>query len=353
MKEAGTLDSKELDTSITQMMADWPVPGLAVAIVQDDAVIFARGYGTHRLGESLPVDEDTIFPVASVTKAFTATSLAMLVDDGRLSLDDRVVQHLPHIQLYDPWVTCEMRVRDLLCHRSGLATFGGDLLWYGTRYSRDEVLHRIRYLPPASSFRSEFGYQNVMYLAAGMIVAAITGEEWDAFVHDRIFGPLGMRRSTTSISALAGEDNLVSAHTTRSDPPQRVAHLNMDNCAPAGAINSTARDLAQWLRLQLGRGTYEGRQLFSSALAREMWNAHTPLVVTEEIERLAPSTHFVAYGLGWGMRDYHGRKLLEHTGGLPGISTYVGFMPEANVGLVALTNSDTALPLAAARSIFD
>ena len=307
---------KEIDAYAAKAGQDWRVPGFAVAIVKDDAVIFAKGYGVRELGKPEPVDEHTLFAIASNSKAVTAAALAILVDQGKIQWDDPATKYLPGFQLYDPYVTREITVRDLLCHRSGLATFGGDLLWYMTTYSRDEILRRVRYLKPVTSFRTTYGYQNLMFLAAGQIIPAVTGKSWDDFVREKFFMPLGMSRSTTSIAGFMPGGNVATPHNEVEGKINVIHYVNVDNLAPAGAINSCVADMAQWLRLQLGRGTYQGKEIFSKDRSREMWTAQTSIPIGAQAEKLNPTTHFQAYGLGWFMMDHHGRKVLNHGGGV-------------------------------------
>src|SRR5918993_1303981 len=198
------------DDYVNQALKDWEVPGLAVAVVKDDRIVFAKGYGVRELGKPAPVNERTLFAIGSSSKAFTAASVAMLVDEGKVKWDDPVTKYLPGFELYDPYVTRELTVRDLLSHRSGLER--GDLLWYGTEYDRDEILRRARHIRPSWSLRSRFGYQNLMYLAAGQLVARVGGKSWDEFVRQRIFSPLGMTASGTSIRDLSSSDNVASPH---------------------------------------------------------------------------------------------------------------------------------------------
>jgi CubicO group peptidase (beta-lactamase class C family) len=352
---AQTTDSrlKELEEYAVKAMRDWRVPGLAMAIVKDDRVILAKGYGVRKLGESAPVDERTLFAVASNTKAFTAAALAILVDEGRLKWDDPVTKYLPGFQLYDPYVTRELTIRDLLSHRSGLQTFGGDLLWYETTYDRAEILRRIRFLKPASSFRSRYGYQNVMFLAAGQVVAAVTGQSWDDFIKERFLGPLGMTRTTTSIKAFQGVDDIAAPHNELDGRLRVVRYSNVDGVGPAAGINSSAADMAQWLRLQLGRGLYQGKRFFSATRSREMWSPNTIIPISEQSERFNPTRHFYLYGMGWFLSDYHGRKVVSHSGGLDGMISQTGMMPEENLGVVILTNSETPLSSLLMNKVFD
>jgi CubicO group peptidase (beta-lactamase class C family) len=259
---------KEIDEYATKAGQDWRVPGFAMAIVKDDSVIFAKGFGVRELGKSTPVDAHTLFAIASNSKAFTSAALAILVDEGKIKWDDPVTKYLPWFQLHDPYVTREMMVRDLLCHRSGLATFGGDLIWYNTTYDRNEVVRRIRYLKPASSFRSRYGYQNIMLIAAGLVIEAVTGKSWDDFIKERFFTPLGMTTSNTSITAFKSTDNVATPHNEVDGKVNVIHYVNVDNIGAAGSINPCVAEMAQWLRLQLGRGTYKGKGFSASRRAK-------------------------------------------------------------------------------------
>jgi CubicO group peptidase (beta-lactamase class C family) len=344
---------KEIDEYAGRIMKDWRVPGFALAIVKDDAVIFAKGYGVRKLGETTPVDERTLFAIASNTKAFTAAALATLVDEGKLKWDDPVTKYLPGFQLYDPYVTRELTVRDLISHRSGLATFGGDLLWYDATHSRDEILRRIRYLKPTSSFRSKYGYQNIMFLAAGQIVARVTGKSWDDYIKERFLLPLGMKTTTTSITVFKSTDNIASPHNELDGVLRVVRYSNVDAVGPAASLNSNVAEMAEWIRLQLGRGKYGGKQFFSTTTAREMWSPQTIIPISEVGERFNPTRHFNTYGLGWFLSDYHGRKVASHGGGLDGMISQVAMMPEENLGVVVLSNSETSLPSIMVNKTFD
>lgn len=352
---AQTLEArlKEIDDYATKAGRDWNVPGFAIAIVKDDRVVFAKGYGVRELGKPTPVDDKTLFAIASNTKAFTAAALAILVDEGKVKWDDPVTKYLPEFQLSDPYVTREMTLRDLLSHRSGLATFGGDLLWYESGYDRKEILRRIRYLKPTSSFRSRYGYQNIMFLAAGEVVAVVTGKSWDEFVRERFFAPLGMTTTQTSVRGFKPTDNVATPHNEAGGRLHAIRYGVVDQAGGAAAINSNVSEMAQWLRLQLGRGTYEGKQLFSRATAREMWTPHIVIPISEQGEKLNPTRHFNTYGLGWFLSDYHGRKVASHGGGLDGMISQVALMPEENLGVVVLSNSETGLPSLMVNKIFD
>ena len=233
------------DDYVNKAMKEWEVPGIAVAIIKGDQIVLAKGYGVRKLGDPTPVDERTLFAIGSSSKAFTAASVAMLVDGGKVKWDDPVTKYLPEFEMYDPYVTRELTVRDLLTHRSGLQR--GDFLWYGTELDRDEILKRTRYLKPSWSLRSTFGYQNLMYLAAGQLVSRVSGKTWDEFIRERFFVPLGMTASSTSINELKTANNVATPHSKIEDKVTVIPWRNIDNIAPAGSINSNVVEMAQWV----------------------------------------------------------------------------------------------------------
>jgi len=324
------------DDYATKAMKDWEVPGMAIAVVKDDKIVYAKGYGVKKLGDPAPVDERTIFAIGSSSKAFTAATLAILVDEGKVKWDDPVSLYLPDFQLFDPYVSRELRIRDLLTHRSGLER--GDMLWYGTTNSRDEILRRTRYLRPTWSLRSQFGYQNLMYLAAGQLVAKVTGMSWDDFAKKKIFEPLGMSSTSTSIKTFKPGDNLSTPHGKMGDKVEPIAWRDIDNIAPAGSINSNVVDMAQWLRLQMGKGTIDGKKVFSPAVGSEMHTPQTVIRLDGAYPILYPKAHFFSYGMGWFLSDFKGRKLVEHGGAIDGMRAEVAMVPEENLGIVILTN---------------
>lgn len=324
------------DDYVNKAIKDWEVPGLSIAIIKDDKIVYAKGFGVRKLGDAAPVDERTLFAIGSSSKAFTAATIAMLVDEGKIKWDDPATRYLNGFQTFDPYVTRELSVRDLLTHRSGLER--GDMLWYGTEIDRDEILRRTRYLKPTWSLRSTFGYQNLMYLAAGQLVSKLNGKSWDDVVTERIFTPLGMTSSSTTIRDFKADGNVATPHATFDDKVEPIAWRNIDNIAPAGSINSNAVDMAQWVRLQLGQGTFEGKKVFSPAVAREMHMPQTVMRLEGASTFTYPEAHFLNYGLGWFLSDYKGRKLVEHGGAIDGMRAQVAMVPEEKLGLVILTN---------------
>ena len=334
----------DLDSYVASSMKTFDVPGMAVAIVKDGKTLVAKGYGVRKLGDPTAVDEFTTFGIGSNTKAFTTAALATLVDEGKLSWDDPVYQRLPGFVMYDPYVSHEMTIRDLLTHRSGMGLGEGDLLfWPHTTYSREDVIYRLRFMKPQSSFRSHYAYDNLLYMTAGQIIPAVTGTTWDDYVRQRIFAPLGMNHTDLSTTGYKAGGDYASPHSRVDGKLQVIPFEDLDNAAPAGAINSCAADMAKWVQLQLNRGKYvdhDGR-LFTEQRSKEMWTAQTILPIEDPPAPLAGlKANFADYALGWGLRDYHGRKLVGHTGGVGGFVSRVMLAPEENLGVVVLTNAE-------------
>lgn len=335
-----TLDEKlkEIEAYANVVAETWKGPGMAIAIVKDDKVVFAKGYGSRELGKNSPVNENTVFAIASNSKAFTAAAISILVDEKKLSWDDKVTKYLPEFKMYDPWVTNELTVRDLVTHRVGLDTFSGDLLWYETNFTPDEILQRIRYLKPVSSFRTRYGYQNLMFIAAGKVIEKVSGRSWCDFVTERILKPLDMKRTTCSINNLP--DNAAYPHNESRGSLRVLPRGNVDAGYSAAALNSSVADLSKWVRTQLGKGKFEDKTIFSEAQA---WQMHQPFLaqqISEPAWKANPTRHFSGVASGWFVYDYHGRKIINHSGGLDGMLSYTVLIPEENAGFVVLTNSE-------------
>jgi CubicO group peptidase (beta-lactamase class C family) len=336
---------KNLDGYAEDVRREWGVVGLAVAVVKDGKVVYAKGFGEARLGSGKSVDGNTLFAIGSNSKAFTAAAIGILVDEKKLGWDDRVIDRLSWFALYDPYVTREITVRDLLSHRSGLGR-RGDFNWYASDFDREEIVRRIRFLAPNSSFRSEAGYQNTMFLAAGEVLEAVSGESWDDFLVSRILKPLGMSRSRTSVRDLEGMENVAQPHEKIEGKVVPVPHRNIDNVAPAGSILSSVSDMTRWMLLMLGEGELEGKRILSRETAAEVFQSNVVYPMSPEAKALFPSTHFSTYGLGWGLRDYRGRFIATHTGGIDGMLSQVLLAPEEELGIVVLTNTSPAGSLA-------
>jgi len=346
-------DLEALDAYFAKARSDWPVPGFSVAIVKDGRVVLEKGYGVRDARGNDPVDENTLYAIASNSKAFTVAALAQQVDAGRLSWDDRVIDRLPWFRLYDPWVTQEMRVRDLLSHRSGLGTFSGDLLWYGTDYSAEEVVRRARHLPQAYPFRAGYGYSNLMFIAAGEVLRDVSGQDWHDYVPEHLFRPLGMTRSVVSTRALAGMDNVATPHKNERGKVLPIEWYNWDAMGAAGGIISSVHDMSHWLVAQLDGGVYEGQRLFGEADQAEFWRVHNPFAVSAGYRARYPTTHFRGYGLGWSLADYRGRMVASHGGGYDGMYSQVALVPEEHLGIVVLTNAMTGVAPALVYRVLD
>jgi CubicO group peptidase (beta-lactamase class C family) len=342
------------DAYVAQAVRDWKTPGLAVAVVKDGAVVFAKGYGVRRIGALDPVDDGTLFAVGSTTKAMTAAAIGMLVDDGTLSWDDPVTKHLPWFALADPYVTREVRVRDLLTHRAGVPNT--DQLWYEQTTPAREVIARLREVPLESSLRSHFTYQNVMYSAAGEVVAAVSGMPWSEFVRTRIFTPLGMAGTIPTAATLGARSNVAAPHYEIDGVVSAIRNASVDSVAPAGSVWSSVRDMAEWLRMLLAGGTTRGGQrLLSEKTVAELFAPQT-MVGEDAFYPTARLTkpHWTTYGLGWFQADYGGEKVDFHTGSIDGMVAIAGLIRDHHLGVYVLANLDHAeLRHALMYSVFD
>ncbi|HEY3928602.1 MAG TPA: serine hydrolase [Candidatus Koribacter sp.] len=335
----------DIDAYVARAMKTFKAPGISVAIVKDGRVVFAKGYGVKKLGDPAPVTENTLFGIGSNTKAFTSAVIASLVDEGKLKWDDRVEEKLPGFGLYDPYASHEMTVRDLLCHRSGLGLGEGDmLLWPRTSYTRMEIVERIRYMKPKYSFRSTYAYSNLMFITAGEVIRSVTGKPYEENVRERIFAPLGMTSSMFNNDNLKAGVDFAWPHSKLEGKMHVDDMENKEAYAAAGGINASAAELAKWAIAQLNHGQgANGKRIFSEQQGREMWSAQTIVPSSDDPGPLAGlNTDFSAYGLGWGLREYHGYKVVGHSGGVEGFLTRVLMVPDRHLGVIVLTNFDTS-----------
>jgi CubicO group peptidase (beta-lactamase class C family) len=334
---------RDVDAYVTQSLKRFDQPGAAIAVVKDGKVVFQQGWGVIKLGEPARINEHTRFQVASNTKAMTAATIAMLVDEGKLSWDDPVADHLPWFRLGgDPYVSRELRVRDLLCHRSGLSLGAGDLLWFHSDYSAAEIVRRLRYIAPATSFRSSYAYDNVLYLAAGELVKAVTGQEWQDVATARLLKPLGMNESAVGIDRLDLGQNVAFPHGRIAGKMQVVPFDSVLNTLAAGGVLASVSDWSKWMQVQLDSGRTAGGRLWSEQQTRVMWSPHINIGIGSPPPALmALRPNFAAYGLGWSLRDYRGLKVVTHDGGLAGMLSRTVLIPEKRLGVVVLTNGET------------
>jgi CubicO group peptidase (beta-lactamase class C family) len=333
----------DIDRYVAEVLRTFDVPGVAVTIVKDGRVVLAKGYGVKKLGGTDPVDADTKFGIASNTKLFTATALGLLVEEGKVAWDRPVIDYLPWFRLSDPYVTSQLTVRDLLVHRSGFGLGAGDLLWWpASTYDRAEIARRLRYIPLATSFRSAYAYDNVLYLVAGQLIEAVSGMSWEDFVKTRIIDRIGMTHTAVRHSAALEGGNVAVPHAAVNGEVRAIAPFGSDNTNPAGGIMSGANDMARWLTVQLDSGRVGTSRLFTPATARQLWTLVTPIGIGNPAPELAPQrASFYGYALGLFVRDYRGRKLLLHTGGLPGYVSRVFMVPDMKLGVAILTNQES------------
>ncbi|KYL30578.1 serine hydrolase [Pseudoalteromonas agarivorans] len=343
------INTTDLEEVINTSMARFDVPGMAVAVVQDDKVVFAKGFGTSNLNTNAKVNKDTLFGIASNTKAFTSAALAKLVDEGKLSWDDRVIDHLPEFRLYDSYVTREMRVHDLLSHRSGLGLGQGDLMiWPSTDKSIEAILAGLQYLKPASSFRSQYAYNNLMFVTAGEVVARVSGMSWNDYIEKNILQPLHMDNSRAGFSRIPKSNKNWAIGHIPMDGKLNPFFVNyLEDFRGAGAIASSVNDMSQWLLTQLAGGKMpSGEQLFSEKQQAQMWHPHITSMASKSAYE-AYHQQFRGYGLGWSIEDYQGFKKLGHGGGILGMVSQVTLLPEKKLGIVILSNQQAFSALSA------
>lgn len=338
---AGEGLTEALDTYVAQGVEDWEVPGLAMAVVKDGDLVFAKGYGVRELGAEGAVDEHTLFAIGSTTKAITAASVALSVDEGKVGWDDPVTQHLPGFRLSDPYVTREVTVRDLLTHRAGLGN--ADQLWYGKDRDRDAILAKVPLIESAYSLRDGFIYQNIMYLVAGRLAGAVAGSTWEELVTARIFAPLGMNRTVPNIADAAAMENVARPHDRIDDVVTVIDNETADSVGPAGTVWSSVADMSRWLRMLLAEGAWGEKRILSEEAVGELLEPQTLLDLSAfypAVELIDP--HWTTYGLGWFQLDYQGRAVSFHTGSIDGMAAIVGLVPDEDLGIVVLENLDHA-----------
>ncbi len=341
-----------LETYVRDSMTQAEVPGLALTVVHGEDPPIVQGFGVRRLGRPEPVDGDTIFNIASLTKSFTAASAAALVDEHRLAWDDRVSRLLPQVEFSDPWLTRQITIADLLSHRTGLES--ANTAWYLARVSRPEILRRVRYLQPAAPFRTEQTYNNGLYIVAGEAIAAAAGTSFEDHVRARLLRPLGMTRTLIGVPPTAA-GNSASPHAVVDGRHQPIPAGNYVTTSAAGGVESTARDMVRWLRFQLGDGSFEGQRILSAAAMDAMHHPWVMIATTPAMRSARQVQFFGGYGLGWNVMDYRGHKMLWHSGNADGMPSFMALLPNERVGVFVTMNSWIApfLHLALVSRIFD
>lgn len=334
------LSSGEIDALVNRTLRTFDVPGIAVCVIKDKKIVHARGYGVRSLNTKQPVDEHTLFGIASNSKAFTAAALGMLVEEGKLKWDSRVTDFIPEFKMYDPYVTAEFTIRDLLTHRSGLGLGAGDLMFWPdeNNFTKTDIIYNLRYLKPVSSFRSKYDYDNLLYIVAGEVVARVSGSSWETFIQKRFFDPLDIRTAAPSFHLLKDKSNVIDPHFYVDGKLQVIRRDWSENANAAGGIYASVTDMSKWMLALLNGGKYGDKQLFSAATLRELWSPQTLLPLGSP----GPyNTQFAAYGLGWVLNDVKGHKQVSHTGGLAGIVTQTVIIPDLDLAILVYTNQQS------------
>ena len=339
---------KDFDAWVESSRKEWQIPGMAIGIVKDGKVVYAKGFGEKKLGSGEQVDANTIFSIASVSKNITAAALGILVDEGKINWDDKITQHIPWFQLKDAWVTQELTIRDVLTHRVGLGRILGNRLQFMTDSPRDSVLYQMRYMDLEKPFRSEFVYNNIMYSLAGQIIEYVDGRTWDEFLKQRLFAPLEMNSSTTSISQLKVSDNQAYPHQEINGKVVSIQRRNWDNAGPAGGVNTSINDLNKWMLMQLGvSGNYNGHTIISE---KQMNEIHKPQMIRSQSKALGAQN---SYGFGWSITDYKGKRVITHGGATDGFNTAMYLLPELDLGIIVVGNTFNSLGTAVAYQVMD
>jgi CubicO group peptidase (beta-lactamase class C family) len=331
---------RSLDAYIAGAVEEWDLPGLAIAIVAGDSVVFSRGYGLRDIERPEPVDTGTRFAIGSTTKAMISVALGILVDEGAVEWDAPVITYLPWFRVGDPYITRELTVRDLLTHRAGFPNI--DQIWTNPGFTTDDILHRIAELEPVYSLRSSFIYQNVMYAVAGAVIEAAAGMPWDAFLHARIFEPLGMTATQATLGAVEGQPNVASPHTNAGGTIRLTRNTPVDAVGPAGSVWSSVDDMARWVRFNLNGGELEGTRLLDQATHREIVSPQVIAPASMYPTMTIVQPRFFTYGLAWFIHDYRGEAVVMHTGSISGMNALAGMLPDRGVGVYVLANAGGA-----------
>jgi CubicO group peptidase (beta-lactamase class C family) len=324
------------DNVVEQVMKEWKVPGIAVAIVKDGKIVYAQGYGYRDVKRQLKVTPDTLFAIGSCSKAFTAAALGLLVDEKKLEWDKPVRTYLPELMLYDDYTTTHIRPRDLVSHQSGLPRH--DRVWLGSPLARQELFARLRYLEPSAPLHAKYQYNNLMFMTAGILLERVTGVTWEEFVRQRIFVPLGMKNSNTSVITSQKAADYSLPYGEEKGEIKEIPFRNIDAIGPAGSINSSVNEMTNWLLLQLNKGKFNGKQIISE---RSLLETQTPQMYAGSDLAKYDETSYSLYAMGWGVNVYRGHLMLAHSGGIDGFTSYVRLLPKDQIGIVVLTNSSS------------
>lgn len=338
---AQEVDLDKLDKYFEQTAKDWGIPGMSVGIVKDGEIVFSKGYGLMDAAKTPKPDGNTLYAIASNTKAFTSFMIAQLVEEGKLNWNDKVQEHLPYFELYNPFVSAEVTIKDLLCHRVGLGTFSGDIIWYKSDLTSEEIIRRVKYLEPQFAFRDGYGYSNLMYITAGEVIKKVTGKSWGENVQERILNPLEMDRTIYSLKELDSKGNFATPHAFENGKNIPIPYVDWEEVAALGGIISSVNDMSKWMIFNMNHGIIGTDTLLSADSRNMLWKMHNAYTVNHT-ESNDFNQHFRGYGLGWGLADYHGRLRVSHGGGYDGMISSVNMIPDEKLGVVVLTNGMNA-----------
>lgn len=339
---AQSISTQSIDSMAIQAMKTFNVPGMAISVIKDGKIFYKKGYGVRSLKDKKNVNENTLFAIASNSKAFTTAALSILVDEHKISFDDKVTQYIPEFKMYDRFVTEEFTIRDLITHRSGLGLGAGDLMVFPSscNFTKEEIIHNLRYLKPTSSFRSKYDYDNLLYIVAGEVIKRCSGISWEDFIENKIFKPLEMKNSAASYSRLKDTTNIATPYVVVNEKLKATERFKNENGNSAGGIYTNVDELTNWLLMHLNSGTYKDKKIFARTQSKEMW---TPQTLQTPNPMPYFRSNFKAYGLGWEIEDINGYKQISHTGGLPGMVSQVLMIPELGFGIIILTNQQNGL----------
>ena len=351
-QEVSKADLKHLDEYYARMVEDWDIPSAAIGIVKDGELVFAEAYGSLEAGKPGGPDENTLYAIASNSKAFTSAIIGMLVQEGKLDWNDKVNKYLPYFELYDPWVSNEVTIRDLLCHRVGLGTFSGDIIWLKSELSSEEIIRRIRYLPRAFDFRAGWGYSNLMYITAGQIIKEVTGKSWSTNVKERIFDPLEMNRTITSPNSLGSKGNYATPHKRENEINIPLEWVDWEEIGALGGVISSVEDLSKWMIFNLNHGIIGKDTLLTKETRNMVWTPHNNFIV-DHTAKDSERRHFSSYGLGWSISEYDGHFSVGHGGAYDGMISSIILIPDEKLGVVVLTNGMKSPARAASNYALD
>ena len=346
------INFSDFDAYYAEMVKEWDVPGVSIGIVKDGKLVFTGNYGAMEVGKEGKPDANTLYAIASNSKAFTSAIIGMLVQEGKLDWNDKVKSYLPYFELYDPWVSNEVTVRDLLSHRVGLGTFSGDIIWYKSDLSSEEIIKRLRFLPKAFDFRTGYGYSNVMYITAGELIKKVTGKSWNQNIQERILDPLGMTRTITTSKQLNEKGNYATPHARENQVNFPIEWVDWGEIGALGGIITSVNDISKWMIFNLNNGILGNDTLLTAETRNMVWTPHTNFIV-DHTKGNDFDRHFNGYGLGWGLSDYHGRLMVSHGGGFDGMISRLTLIPDENFGVVVLTNGMKSPAVAAANYAID